>query len=352
MVAPHPLVQGDAGRQDVQPMKRINIAEVARAAGVSTTTVSRVINGVSTVSEANRRMVLEAVKRLKYRPNPSAQRLASGKTNTVGLVIPRFEGIFHSYYALEVIKGVGMAAERVRCDLLLHMTDGKTVPSPAAVDGIIFADLFGCEDLLDQVLDEKVNTVVLNHYLVDLPANCVAVDNRSGAERVVEYLVQLGHKEIATITGDLKVQAALDRLDGFVKAMKDRELPVRDEYIRFGDFGLPSARSATEALLSLANRPTAIFVASDDMAQETINVALAKGVRVPEELSIVGFDDNPIAAHGRVPLTTVRQPLSEMGRLGLDLLFQKGKRTAPSKILLPTELVERQSCRQTWLDHG
>ena len=333
-------------------MKKINIAEVAKTAGVSTTTVSRVINGVATVSEANRRLVLEAVKRLKYHPNPSAQRLASGKTNTVGLVIPRFEGIFHSYYALQVIKGIGISAERVRCDLLLHMTDGKTMPAPSAVDGVLFVDIYGCEELLDRALDEGVSTVVLNHYLTDLPVDCVAIDNRTGAERVVDYLVRLGHRDIATITGDLKTQAGLDRLDGFVKAMKARQLPVKDEHIRFGDSGLPSARTATEALLALKDRPTAVFVASDDMAQETINVALAKGLRVPEELSVVGFDDNPVAAHGRVPLTTVRQPLSEMGRLGLDVLVQKrGKKQSPTKILLPTELVERQSCRQTWLEH-
>lgn len=332
--------------------RKISIADVAKTAGVSTTTVSRVINQVSTVSPEHQRRVLEAIKTLKYHPNPSAQRLASGKTNTVGLIIPRFEGVFHSYYAMQVIKGVGIAAERIRCDLLLHITDGKTFPPPGVVDGVLFADIYGCEDLLDSTLDAGLSAVVLNHYLHDLPVSCVAIDNRTAAERVVDYLSRLGHQEIATITGDLKTQAGLDRLDGFVKAMKARGLSVRDEYIRFGDFGLPSARSAMEALLALKDRPTAVFVASDDMALEAINAAFNKGVRVPEELSVIGFDDNAIAAHGRVPLTTVRQPLSEMGRTGLDLLVQqmKGKKQNPTKLLLPTELIERESCRQTWLE--
>lgn len=330
---------------------RIDIAAVASAAGVSTTTVSRVINDVPTVSEENRQRVLETIKKLKYRPNRSAQRLASGKAGTtIGLIIPRFEGIFHSYYALQVLKGIGGAAERVRCDLLLHITDGKT--SPSAVDGVMFLDIFGCDDLLDATLDVGTPVVVLNHYLEDLPVSCVAIDNETGAERVVDYLVKLGHKDIATITGDLKTQAGLDRLDGFVKAMKARQLPVRDEYIRFADFGLPSARTAAEGLLGLKDRPTAIFVASDDMALETINVALGKNFRVPEELSIVGFDDNPAAAHGRVPLTTIRQPLDDMGHKALDILLQQisGKKKSPTKLLLPTELIERQSCRQTWLE--
>jgi DNA-binding LacI/PurR family transcriptional regulator len=331
-------------------MGKIDIVQVAKTAGVSTTTVSRVINGVATVSEENARRVREAIRRLKYRPNPSAQRLASGRAGTMALIIPRFEGIFHSYYALQVIKGIGAAAERSRCDLLLHITDGKTFPP--AVNGAVFLDIYGCEELLERVVDEGLPTVVLNHYLEDLPVNCVAVDNRTGAERVVDYLVRLGHREIGTITGDLKVQAGLDRLDGFVKAMKARELPVKDAHIRFGDFGLPSARAAAEALLALKDRPTALFVGSDEMALEAINVALAKGVRVPEELSVVGFDDNPIAANARVPLTTVRQPLSDMGRIGLEVLLQSmnGKKQTATKMLLPTELVERQSCRQTWLE--
>ena len=134
--------------------------------------------------------------------------------------------------------------------------------------------------------------------------------------------------------------------------MKARDLSLHDAYIQHGDFRLPSARAAAERLIALKNRPTAVFAASDDMATEVINVALAKGVRVPEELSVVGFDDNPIAAHGRIPLTTVRQPLSEMGRIGLELLRQhmQGKKQNPNKLLLPTKLVERQSCRQTWLE--
>jgi DNA-binding LacI/PurR family transcriptional regulator len=333
-------------------MSKVSIADVAKAAGVSTTTVSRVINGVKTVSPTNRQLVLEAITRLKYRPNPSAQRLAAGTTNTIGLIIPRFEGLFQSYYALQVIKGIGIAAERVRLDLLLHVTDGTTLPSPLAVDGLVFVDLYGCEELLNRVLDEEIPTLVLNHYLEDLPVDCVAIDNRVAAERVVDYLVRLGHREIATITGDLKTQAALDRLDGFVRAMKARRIPLKDGLIQYGDFGLPSARRAMEVLLALEKPPTAVFVASDEMALEAIHTAQAKGIRVPEELSVVGFDDNPIAEHGKVPLTTVRQPLTEMGRLALETLYQSitGKKKHPTKLLLPTELIERQSCRQTWLE--
>ncbi len=331
-------------------MKKSSISEVAQTAGVSTTTVSRVMNNVATVSDENRRRVNDAIKRLKYRPNPSAQRLAGGKSNTIGLIIPRFEGIFHSYYAMQVLQGIGMSAERIRCDMLLHITDGKSFPR--GIDGAVFIDIFGCEELLDRCLDMEMPVVVLNHYLADLPVSCVAVDNKTAAEHVVDYLLKLGHKEIATITGDLKTQAGLDRYDGFVKAMKAHQVTLRDEYVKFADFGLPSARGAAEALFSMPDRPTAVFVASDEMALEAINVAQSKGIRVPEDLSIVGFDDNPAAVHARVPLTTVSQPLRKMGSLSLDILsdLMSGKKQSPSKLLLPTELVERQSCRQTWIE--
>ena len=333
-------------------MKRLNIAQVAKAARVSTTTVSRVINKIPTVTEGNRQRVQEAIKRLQYHPNPNAQRLASGQANpTVAVIIPRFEGIFHSYYAMQVIQGIGMAAERVRCDLLLHVTNGGSL-GVGAVDGVIFVDLVGCEELLDRTLDDGLPVAVINHYLEELPVTCVAVNNRTAAVTVVEFLARLGHREIATITGDLKTQAGLDRLDGYVTAMNAKQLPVKEGYIRYGDFGLPSARAAMEALLGMPDRPTAVFVGSDEMALEAIHVAFAKGVRVPEDVSVVGFDDNPIAAHAKVPLTTVRQPLGEMGRRGLELLFQQvqGKRRQPTKVWLPTELIERQSCRQTWLE--
>ena len=333
-------------------MKKVDIAQVARTAGVSMTTVSRVVNKVPTVTPDNVRRVAAAIKQLNYRPNPSAQRLAAGRSNAIGVVMPKFEGLFRAYYPLEVLKGIGLGAERTGCDLLLQIGTPRIGLNPSAVEGVLFVDIDGNEELVDQAVMDELPCVVLNHYMPDLPVNCVAIDNRVAAQRVVEYLVGLGHQDIATITGDLKTQAGLDRMDGFVIAMKQRQLPIKDGYIQQAHWRVDEARRAMEGLLKLKDRPTAIFVASDDMAVEVVNTALAKGLRVPEELSIVGFDDNPVAAHARVPLTTVRQPLDEMGRTGIEILMQqiRGKKRTPTKLLLPTELVERQSCRQTWLE--
>ncbi|PIQ84032.1 MAG: hypothetical protein COV75_04510 [Candidatus Omnitrophica bacterium CG11_big_fil_rev_8_21_14_0_20_63_9] len=333
-------------------MKKINIEEVARAAGVSTTTVSRVINDVSTVSEANRQRVLDAIRRLKYRPNPSARRLASGKSNTVGIVLPRFADMFHSFYVSELIKGVGSAVERLKLNLLLHVTDGRSFVDVSTVDGILFADIDGNEDQLDFVMNQDLPCVVLNHFINELPVSCISVDNRAAAEQVVDYLAKLGHRDIATITGHLRTPVGIERLDGYLKAMKARGLEVKPHFVQRGDYSGPSAREPAKRLLTHPDRPTAIFAASDEMAVTTIETALELGLRVPEELSVVGFDDSPIAAFARVPLTTVWQPLSQVGEMAVDVLskFIAGKQRQPVKTLLGTKLIERQSCRQTWLE--
>ena len=332
--------------------KAISIIDVAKAAGVSTTTVSRVINRVPTVTDDNRRRVDAAIARLHFHPNLAAQRLAAGRNDTVGLIIPRFEGIFRSYYALEVIKGIGSASERLQLDLLLHITDGRTLVQHTAVGGVLLVDVDGEAALLEQTLEEGLPCVMLNHFVEDLPVSCVAIDNLGGAKQAVAYLVKLGHREIATIAGKLDAQAGLARLDGYVVAMREHGLPVKDGYIQRGDYSAESGRRSAEVLLARRDRPTAIFVASDEMALAVIDTARRLRLRVPEDLSVVGFDDNPIGANAPIPLTTIHQPLAEMGKTGLQILQQHvlGRRKAPVKITLPVRLIERQSCRQTWLE--
>ena len=334
-------------------MKKVSIEDVAKTAGVSTTTVSRVINAVSTVSDDNRQRVLEAVKKLKYRPNPSAQRLASGRNNTIGLVIPRFNDMFHSFYISELLKGVGTAVERLKLNLLLHITDGRSFVDVAMVEGVLFADIDANEDQLDGVLDQDIPCVVMNHFIQELPVSCIAVDNRTASEQVVHYLAGLGHREIGTITGHLRTPVGIERLDGYLKAMKGRQFEVKSHFVQHGDYSGASAKEPARRLLTHRDRPTAIFAASDEMAVTTIETALELGLRVPEDLSVVGFDDSPIAAYAKVPLTTVWQPLSDVGERAVEVLNKLilSKLRHPMKELLTTRLVERQSCRQTWLNH-
>lgn len=326
--------------------KNISINDVARRAGVSITTVSRVINKLPTVKKENILKVEEAIKYFKFKPNLSAQRLAKGTSNAVSLVIPRYEGVFHSFYAVEIIRGVGSACEQLKLDLLLHLTEGKDQLNTSNVGGVIFADIIENKKQVETVLEEGVNCIVINNIVEDLSVNFIAIDNLMGAKTAVDYLLELGHKNIATITGGLITQPAVHRLEGYKQALKQKNIPLKEEYIIKGDYSRRSARQATEKLLALKQPPTAIFAASDDMAQEAISVIMEKGLKVPEDISIIGFDDCPASLYGVVSLTTIKQPLFDMASLAVKELSQimQGKRKTLLKQILPTELVVRDSC--------
>ncbi|MGE5197910.1 MAG: LacI family DNA-binding transcriptional regulator [Deltaproteobacteria bacterium] len=330
------------------PSKNVSIEDVARLAGVSITTVSRVINKFPTVKEKNRVMVLDAIKQLKFQPSVFAQRLATGKSNVVALVIPRYEGIFYSFYALELIRGIGTMCEALKLDLLLHLTDSRTSLDLRGSGGIIFADIITNRNQLTEALNNHIPSIVINNYVQDLEVSCIAIDNVAGAEAAVNYLVSLGHKKIAHISGDVVTQAAAQRLQGYKQALEKNRIPLDETYIIKTDYSRGQARSASEKLLQMKNPPTAVFVASDSMALEVMAVAKESGKDVPADLSIVGFDDNPSGLYGPVALTTVRQPLIKMAQDSvkeLSILMDSAKKPRIKKILLPAELIIRESCR-------
>jgi DNA-binding LacI/PurR family transcriptional regulator len=331
-----------------EPSGTVSIKDVARLAGVSISTVSRVINKVSTVKEKHRVGVLAAIRQLRFQPSVFAQRLATGKSNVVALIIPRYEGIFYSFYALELIRGIGALCEALKLDLLLHLTDTRSELNLRGVGGIIFADIIGNRHQLQQALDSAIPCVVINNYIQDLEVACIAVDNEGGAVAAVEYLISLGHKKIAHISGDLVTQAANQRLEGYKQALKKKNIELKDEYIFKTDYSRGQARQAAEKLIRMNNPPSAVFVASDSMALEVMAVARELGKEIPADLSIVGFDDNPSGLYGPVALTTVRQPLIKMAEESvkeLKLLMEAKKKTKIKKAVLPTELVVRESCK-------
>lgn len=329
--------------------KNISIKDVARLAGVSITTVSRVINKFSTVKEKNRRAVLEAVKQLNFQPSVFAQRLATGKSNVVALVIPRYEGIYYSFYALELIRAIGTLCEESKLDLLLHLTDARSSFSLKGAGGIIFADIIGNRRQLEEALASGIPCVVINNYIEDLEVSCIAIDNRDGAVQAVDYLISLGHKKIAHITGDLVTQGAAQRFEGYKQALVKHNLTLRQDYVFKTDYSRGQARQSAEKLIGMSDPPTAVFVGSDPMALEVMTVAREHGKEVPRDLSIVGFDDNPSGLYGPVALTTVRQPLIKMAQESvkiLNALMSHRGEVKINKFVLPTELVIRESCRE------
>jgi LacI family transcriptional regulator len=327
--------------------KNASILDVARVSGVSITTVSRVINKIGNVKEKNRVKVLSAIKDLKFQPSVFAQRLATGKSNVVALVIPRYEGVFYSFYALEIIRGVGTMCDALKLDLLLHLADVHSALSLRGVGGMIFSDIIGNRSQLEDSLSKGIPTVVINYYVDDLDVSCIAVDNCGGAENAVDYLIELGHRKIAHITGDVMTQAAAKRLEGYKRALEKNGIELREDYIFHTDYSRGQARSAAENLLKAPDPASAVFVASDSMALEVMAVARELGKDIPGDLSIVGFDDNPSGLYGPVALTTVRQPLIRMAEESVKELNRliALKKNAPKKILLPAELVIRESCK-------
>ena len=276
------------------------------------------------------------------------------RKQTFALIIPRFEDIFHSFYAGEIIKGVGLAASRLKADILMHITDrfdhrdwlDTAVFDPEYIDGIIFADINNDVNMLRKVIAKGIPYIVLNNTFSE-PINCISIDNRKAAFDITERLVTLGHRKIATIAGDLSTQAGKMRLEGYKEALIKHGVKLAEEYLTTGDFLRTPARKSAQKLLQLKNRPTAIFAASDVMALELIDEAKTQKIRVPDELSVVGFDDNPINVYSPVKLTTVVQPLSEMGRLGVENLNQiiAGTAKMPIKVLLHTKFIERESIK-------
>lgn len=335
-------------RTKKSPSNTASIEDVARMAAVSAATVSRVINKLPSVKEKNRIKVLEIIKQLNFQPSVFAQRLATGRSNTVALVIPRYEGMFYSFYVLELIRGIGTLCEALKLDLLLSLADSRTILNLRGTSGVIFADIIGNHKQFQDTFKTNVPLVVINNYVEDLDVNCIAIDNLGGAKEAVQYLISLGHKKIGHITGDVITQAAAQRLEGYKQALKKNNIALREDYIFKTDYSRGQARQAAEKLLTIQNPPTAVFVASDSMALEVMAVARETGRDIPRDLSIVGFDDNPSGLYGPIALTTVRQPLVRMAQMSveaLNLLINQKKKEKAKKIVLPTELVIRESAK-------
>lgn len=334
----------------------MNISDVAKLAGVSTTTVSRVINNDPNVKEINRIRVEEAMQKLKYKPNVSAQHLAGARTNTIGLIIPPFEGMFGSFFVSEILRGVGDGVSIEGRDLLLHLSQDRTpqdltrdnILNRTFVAGILFADIDGSERLIEYVKEENLPFIVMNNYIEDKSISCAAVDNKSAALEAVDYLYKMGHRKIAAITGNLKTQAGAARLEGYEEGLKKNGLSPEEKYIACGDFTVKSASAAAKVLLEATPLPSAVFVASDEMAQEAIRTFQKEGVGVPQDISVVGFDDNPLAQGGAVALTTMHQPLYEIARESAKALSQiiTKKKEPPFRLFLKAKLVERSSVKR------
>lgn len=324
---------------------KATIKDVARKAGVSIATVSRYFTNPRRVKKDKREKIADAVKKLNYQPNLSARKLAGGKLNTIGVIIPGYEGIFNSFYGLEILRSLGEMFEEDEYDLLIHIFWGRDRFKSSLVEGVIFADIIGNESQFLRILQEDIPCVVLNKRVDEYEVSYVIIDNFQGAFDAVNFLIGQGHKIIAHIGGDLRTQCAQERLAGYKTALTNNGLEVNDKYIKIANFSPLLARRSVEELFSYREPPTAVFCSSDDMALEVLDFARERGIKVPDDLSLIGFDDNPQGLNRDITLSTVRQPLREMVSKGVKILKNNivtGENSVHREVI-PPELIIRDS---------
>lgn len=329
-----------------------SIDDVARDARVSIATVSRVINNLGSVKETNKAKVLEVISRLNYKPNVSASRLASNRVDSIGLIWPFYDDMFGSYFFTELMKGIRDVIFSARHDIiLLHNVNEpeddfyRRILNKTHIGGLILE--LGAVEINPILKNTDVPYIVVNAYHEDPKINCISMKNKEGAYEAMEYLVKLGHKRIATIRGAVDIQSGRDRLEGYKTGLKDHGLPLEEDLIVDGNFHRRIAYERMTGLLEMKNPPTAVFIASDEMALGAVKAIREKGLEIPRDISIIGFDDNPMCTELFPQITTIRQPISEMGRLAAEAIIKlvAGKEKGEIKESLDTELVIRDSCR-------
>ncbi len=329
------------------------IVDVARSAGVSVSTVSRVLNNKPDVAASTREAVLAAIQRLGYVANPSARRLAGGRTGIIGLIVPDIM----TAYTVEIVRGVGEAVNAAGYDLVLytvvHKQDGMerertwlSMLSRGLVDGLVMVLPRCLSDELVELSRRGLPLVLIDHRGIDTELPSVCATNLEGATEATRYLLSLGHRRIGFITGTLQYRAGSDRLAGYKLALAQAGIPFDPTLVVEGDFSHKKGYEGAMALMQLPDPPTAIFASNDVSAFGVLDALRDLRLRVPDEISLVGFDDIPAAAEIRPPLTTVRQPLVEMGRQGAQLVLAllNGQTDVPQRIELPTRLIVRGSC--------
>ncbi|NPV54180.1 MAG: LacI family DNA-binding transcriptional regulator [Firmicutes bacterium] len=329
----------------------ITINDVAKAAGVSKSTVSRVVNNIPVVDMDTKRRVLEVIKELGYSPNDIARGLATKRTGTIGLIINDITNPFFP----ELARGVEDVMRAYNRNVFLCNTDGRPEREASyiqllfqkRVDGIIFASVrIGTTDL-SALAKRNMPFVLAGRELSGHDADLVIVDNVLGGYQATRHLLDLGHTRIAFIAGTQGVSASIDREKGYLKAMAEAGLAADQCQIEAGDFKQEGGYAAAKRLLQTEKVPTAIFAANDLMAIGALEAIFEAGLRVPEDISLVGFDDIPPASLHLVQLTTVAQPKYDIGAIAARLLLEKIEspqaQREPQRIILPPKLQIRKT---------
>ena len=328
------------------------IKDVAKLANVSIATVSRVLNGQSGYSKATEEKVLFAIKELGYKPNAFARGLINKKSNTIGILFPEVSSQFSS----KILRGVEEAAHRLDSSVIVCNTasHGKRTMkylqllTEKRVDGILFVSETITEEYYDTLDSMQVPVVLISTESYQYPLPFVKVDDKHAAFTATDYLVKMGHSKIGMISGNKKdIIAGQPRIDGYKQALAQKGLAVDDKNIFCSKgFSFEDGFTGLRKLLEQFPDMTAVFAASDALALGAISSAYKLGIKIPEELSIIGYDNLPMAEMAIPPLTTVAQPLEDMGMVAAEMLFmmmEQGARVESR--IMPHSVIERESVK-------
>ncbi len=333
----------------------VGLKDVAEYAGVSASTVSRVLAGKSYVNDNTRKEVWEAIKALDYRPNALAQSLKNGISNTIALMIPSIQNLMFP----DIVRGVEDAARKAGYTVVLCNTDEDIAVEEKYIDtlrthligGFIVASMTPDSKHILRLRDEGV-PLVLTSRSYDMETDAVIIDNEQAGFDATSYLLRTGHRRIALALGRTKLPIYADRLEGYKRALAQAGIPFDESLVMRESNGMSSFYALVRKLLRSGPRPDAIFATSDPKAFVVMRALYDEGLRIPEDISVIGLDNVEMSALVEPPLTTVSQPLYEMGKLAAQKLFAQIRYKEEHNCLPPaqvdvmrTELILRKSTR-------
>jgi DNA-binding LacI/PurR family transcriptional regulator len=328
---------------------KATIYDIAKEAGVSIATVSKVMNGKGRISAETRSAVFAIMERLDFQPSVIASALTGKKTFTLGLLVPDVSNPFFA----EIARAIEDQGHQLGYSVVMCNTDNKdekieryiSLLLQKSVDGIIIATGIERKEILEQLLVKGLPIVLIARELPLIAVDTVVVDDYVGGCMAANHLLQIGHSEIAFLAESQKVSSSRERMRGFRQTMLDAGLTLNEQWLKVCDYKVEDGNSKALELLQEDRRPTAIFACNDMLAVGALQAAMQMKINVPSELSIISFDNTILSSVTNPPLTTIAQPMEQMGKLAVDLIVEniKEENHQKQRIVLRPELIIRES---------
>lgn len=332
-----------------------SIKDVASRAGISATTVSAYLNKSAPVNKATAKKIKEAIEELGYKPNLIARSLRQKKTNTIGLIVGNILSHFYSVIA----KSVEDTARKYGFRTILCNGDDDhqkeleyiKVLESSRVEGIILTPTGKNGGYIKEIIESGMKIVFIDRLVDGVNCNGVIVDNENGSYKAVKHLIEQGYKRIGIISGSMDITTGKERLDGYLKALREANLPENDDFVKIGDFKKESGVNLSKELLEGKNIPDAIFSTNLEITKGVLTVIRQMGLKVPEDIGLVSFDDSDLTQLFNPPITVISQPVYEIGSTAMEIMINeiksdKNVEKVPIKKILKTKLIKRASTRK------